>query len=69
MEFNQVWRCRECGIIICDSCSKGGNLIRKKHIRIGVGILTLGISEVVLAVYRKMKQHCTNCGSQNLIKI
>lgn len=69
-EFNQIWRCRDCGVIICDSCSKGGNSsIMEKIIRIIVGILTLSLSEVILAAYRKKKQHCPNCHSKKLIKI
>jgi predicted RNA-binding Zn-ribbon protein involved in translation (DUF1610 family) len=69
-EFSHVWRCRECGMIVCDACSKGGqSSTLGKLVRIFIGILTLAISEVARAGYRKIKQRCPNCGSTDLIKI
>jgi len=69
-EFSQVWRCRECGTMICDSCSKGGKSgTLGKLARAYVGLSTLGASEVVRSGYRKIKQHCPSCESSDLIRI
>ena len=61
-ECNQVFRCKDCGMIICESNSKSGNST------LLIGILTLGLSEVVRAAYRKITRRCPNCNSKNLIK-
>jgi DNA-directed RNA polymerase subunit RPC12/RpoP len=61
-ECNQVFRCKDCGMIICESNSKSGNST------LLIGILTLGLSEIVRAIYHKITRHCPNCNSKNLIK-
>jgi DNA-directed RNA polymerase subunit RPC12/RpoP len=61
-EHTQVFRCKDCGMIICDSNSKSSNST------VLIGILTLGISEIVRIGYRKITRRCPNCHSKNLIK-
>lgn len=69
MSYNkctQVFRCKDCGMIICENKFKSSNLTLLKIILIG--IITLGLSEIVRAVYHKITRHCPNCNSKNLIK-
>jgi len=69
-EFKVLWRCRDCGYMVCDDCSKGGKSgLLGKVVRGYVGLSTLGLTEVARAGYRKAKQHCPSCESKDLIKI
>lgn len=53
-ECTQIFRCKDCGMIICENKSSNSNLLKI----ILIGILTLGISEIVRAVYHKITRHC-----------
>lgn len=61
-EYTQVFRCKDCGMVIYESNSKSSNST------LLIGILTLGLSKIVRAVYRRITQRCPNCDSRNLIK-
>ncbi|HAO21263.1 MAG: hypothetical protein BWK80_49905 [Desulfobacteraceae bacterium IS3] len=69
-EFKDIWRCRDCGFMVCDNCSKGGKSgLAGKIGRAYVAVATSGLSEVARAGYRKIKQHCPSCEGKDLIKI
>ena len=64
------WRCSDCGILLCNDCSKGG---RSGAVgmagRILAGVATYGASEVARAGYRKVRQKCVSCHGTNLIRL
>jgi len=69
-QFKQVWRCRNCGTVVCDTCSKGGkSSMLGKLTRAYVGVSTLGLSEATRSGYRKIKQKCPSCDGKDLIII
>jgi len=69
-ESNSLWRCRDCGDMVCDACSKGG-----KSSKLGVagrvvaGYVSVGATEALRSGYRKVNQHCPSCESKDLIRI
>lgn len=67
---NHVWRCSDCGMLVCDSCSKGGKSTAAGIAgRAVAGYITAGLSEVVRATARKIGQHCPRCKGDNLIRV
>jgi hypothetical protein len=68
--FSHLLRCETCGILVCDSCTKGG---RSSNLgvaaRAAAGYLTAGLSEVARLGYRKLKQHCPSCGDDQLTRV
>ena len=66
--FDNVWCCKECGALMCDSCSKGG---KSTSTGVGARVLsawyTLGVSEVVRAGYRASRKRCPQCSSTDLV--
>lgn len=65
-----AWRCRSCGMLTCDACSKGG-----KSSALGIagraaaGYMTMGLSELARMGYRKANQECPGCGGDSLIRV
>ena len=69
-DFKGVWRCSGCGMLTCDTCSKGGQSTGAGGAgRAVAGLYTLGITELARSAYRKAKQHCLNCGGKSLVKV
>lgn len=62
-EFTQVFRCKNCGMIVYDSSTKISKYSLFK--RILIGILTLAISEIYC---KQNRLSCPNCHNKNLIK-
>lgn len=68
--YDEAWRCKDCGMIICDSCSKGGKSgALGGTARVVAGLYTAGLSEVARAGYRKLNQKCLKCNGDNLVLI
>jgi hypothetical protein len=66
--FEKIWRCKDCGMFICDNCSKGGKSTDLQVAgRILAGFATYGASELIRAGYRQKNQKCTQCDGSNLI--
>ncbi len=65
-----VYRCSSCGILVCNSCAKGG-----KSSAVGAagravaGYMSAGLTEVARAGYRRATQHCPRCDSKDLIRV
>lgn len=69
-EEKSIWRCRDCGTMVCDSCSKGGRSSKLgAATRAFAGYVTVGASEAARALYRKANQHCPSCESDDLIRL
>jgi hypothetical protein len=69
-DFKDIRRCRDCGMMVCDNCSKGGKSgLLGKVVRGYVGVSTLGLSELAREGYRKVKQFCPSCEGKDLIRI
>lgn len=67
---DSAWRCSDCGMIVCDSCSKGGKSgLTGKLARVYFGVASAGLTEVARAGYRKKKQKCPRCDGKSLIRI
>jgi hypothetical protein len=67
---SHAWRCTDCGMLVCDSCSKGGKSTAAGIAgRAVVGYATAGLSEIARLGFRKINQHCPGCGGDDLIRI
>jgi hypothetical protein len=63
-------RCKRCGYIACEPCTKGGKSSTAGGITRAVfGVLTYGISEAVRAGYRSVIQKCPACEGKDLVLI
>jgi len=63
-------RCKDCGCIFCEPCTKGGKSSTAGAVSRAVfGVLTYGASEVLRAGYRKAVQKCPACEGKALVRI
>ena len=69
-EEKSIWRCRDCGTMVCDSCSKGGRSSKLGiAARAMAGYVSAGATEAARALYRKANQHCPSCEGTDLIRL
>jgi hypothetical protein len=68
--FGYGWRCKQCELVCCDPCTKGGrSTTAGKLMRGALGIVTYGASEVVRAINRSNNQACPRCGGKDFMRI
>ena len=65
-----VYRCSDCGMLVCSSCAKGGTSSAMGVAgRTVAGYLSAGATEMARAAYRRAKQHCPRCDGKDLIRV
>ena len=67
---SSIWRCRDCGTMVCDACSKGGRSSKLGiATRAVAGYVSAGATGAARALYRKANQHCPSCEGKDLIRL